>query len=297
MFEVSSSRNRRTIRPRQAAGTALLASLALAGCSRTPIDAGVDLYHDLEGGAIAEQRPPPPGLDAPYPNLGSIPARPTAPDVAAQQRIADQLATQRDAATLAAANSPLTVLPATPAPPKPATAPDPNANRVVVDAAATPPAQAAVVAPAIGLAAVPAVPNAVVSGPVPTLAAAPPPPPPAAGFGLVQPVLTPSPVRAPVLPTAPEGTVAIAFTPGSATLPPSAPLILRRFALAHRGVPVTILGRGEAVLAGADAQGRALDLALRRAQAIATALADAGVSAANLRLRAQAAGQGGSASL
>ena len=91
--------------------------------------------------------------------------------------------------------------------------------------------------------------------------------------------------------------VQVSFTPGSAELPPSAPLNLRRFALAHKGVPVTITAHGEAVLPGADSQSRALDLALRRAQAIAASLATAGIPAANLHLHAEAAGQGGSASL
>ena len=59
-------------------------------------------------------------------------------------------------------------------------------------------------------------------------------------------------------------------------LPPSATLNLRRFALAHKGVPVTVTGHGEAVLPGADSQSRALDLALRRAQAIAASLGDVG---------------------
>ena len=272
----------------------------LPGCSgRTPIDAGVDLYHGLEGGAIAQQRPPPPGADAPYPDLATVPKRPGAPDVAAQQRIADQLAGQRDAATNAAASSPLTPLPPAPATPKPPATPDPNANRVVVDAAAPPPAPPAPASPAAaeGIDSVPAVPASVTSGPLPTLAAA--PPAPAVGLGVV---LQPPVPAAPAVPLQAASTVAatsvsITFTPGSATLPPSAPLNLRRFALAHKGVTVTVVGRGEAVLPTLDSQARALDLGLRRAQAIAAALSSAGVAAANLHLQAQAAGRGGTASL
>ena len=301
MLEVYWSRNRRAVRLRQAvAGVACAAVAAgLGGCAgRSPIDAGADLFHGLEGGAIAEQRPPPPGADAPYPSIGTIPQRPGAPDVLAQQRIADQLATQRDAATTAANNSPLTALPPTPAPPKPAVL-DPNANRVVVDAAASPtppPGQPPVVPAAAGIDSVPAVPAAVASGPLPSFAAG--PPTPAVGLGVV--LGPPAPTAAAPVPPpqpAPGGAVTIVFTPGSATLPPSAPLNLRRFALAHRGAAVTITGKGEAVLPNPDAQARALDLGLRRAQAIAAALASAGVAAANLHLRAQAAGQGGTASL
>ena len=256
------------------------------------------MFHGLEGGAIAEQRPPPPGADAPYPNLASIPARPPAPDVARQQRIADRLAGQRDAATTDAAINPLTVRPTPPAVPKPAAAPDPNANRVVVDAAAAPPPPTAPARPASAIDAVPAVPEAVASGPLPSLAPSPPAPP--VGLAVPTPLASVSArVALPptVAPAAAADTVSVAFTPGSATLPPSAPLNLRRFAQAHKGVAVTILGRGDAVLPGADSQARGLDLGLRRAQAIAASLATAGVAASNLHLRAQATGQGGTASL
>ena len=288
--------------------------MALAGCngSHQVLGPGEDLFHGLQGGVIAEQRPPPPGADAPYPNIGSVPARPAAPDVAGQQRIADQLAAQRDEAEASAAASPLTSLPGPSSAPKPPTAPatpDPNANRVLVDAAATPPAppakppapasnaaaQPAGPVPDIG--AVPAVPADVTSGPIPSLAPNPPPLPSSVGLDIP---VSPPPSPAFTLqaaPKAPPNTVLIAFTPGSATLPPSATLNLRRFALAHRGAALTVTGHGADVLPGPDPQARALDLALRRAQAIAASLATAGVQAASLHLRADAAGQGGSASL
>ncbi len=315
MFAVSSPYGRRAARLRQAtsrlAGSALLAGLVGCGSNGPlgrPLGSAVDFYHGLEGGAIAGQRPPPPGADDPYPNLGAIPARPPAPDITAQQRIADRLAAQRDAAEADASKSPLAAAPSRPppAPPKPSAAPDPNANRVVVDAAAAPPVPQAPAPPAASpgpeLSAVPAVPAAIVSGPVPSLAAAPPALPP--GLGVSAPPVVqaaaasaPAPANAPDPPKPPANTVLIAFTPGSASLPPSAPLNLRRFALAHKGVPVTVTGHGEAVLPGADPQSRALDLALRRAQAIAASLAQAGIPASNLRMRAEAAGQGGSATL
>lgn len=345
MLEVSSIHGRRPARLLQAAALAALAGLA--GCKGGgPVGAGVDLFHDLQGGAIAQQRPPPPGVNDPFPNLGSIPARPPAPDILAQQRIADQLAAQRDQAEQSAAANPLTPRAPPPAVPKPA-APDPNANRVVVDAAPTPaaakaaaPASAPAPKPASdvpGLAAVPAIAAPVVSGPLPTLAEAPPAAPvglgaiptfpgapradtpktaavaaasaaavpapvPAKSFldTALSETVVPKPVgdtiyKPPVIPIA--GSVAVAFTPGSAVLPPSAPLDLRRFALAHRGVPVTVTAHGDAVLPGAESQGRALDLALRRAQAIAAALGTAGIPAANLRLHAEAAGHGGTVTL
>ena len=334
---------------RQAAGLAALLA-GLAGCQgRGTIGAGEDFFHGLQGGAITQQRPPPPGVNDPFPNLGSIPARPPAPDIIAEQRIADQLAAQRDQAEAAAAANPLTPRAAPPALPKPA-APDPNANRVTVDAAPTPATASAAVkaavpaaAPAAAiptLGAVPAVPAALVAGPLPSLAAAPPPAPanvglavpasaPAAPAPIVvdatgSPALPAAPAPAPAAPSKPlldtllsqtavprpvgdtlyaappvppSGAVTVTFTPGSAVLPPSANLTLRRFALTHKGVAVTVTGRGEAVLPGADSQARALDLALRRAQAIAASLTADGVPPVNLRLHAEAAGQGGSVSL
>ncbi len=48
-----------------------LAAGTLAGCS-VPIG----LYHDVEGGAIAKSRQPPPGDNLPYPNLASVPQVP-----------------------------------------------------------------------------------------------------------------------------------------------------------------------------------------------------------------------------
>ena len=285
---------------------------SLAGCGQDPLGPAVDLYHNLQGGEIAQQRPPPPGAHDPYPNLGTIPARPAAPDILTEQHRDDQLAAERDAATRAAAGSPLVVRPAVPVskpgaskpgaskpgattPPQPP-APDPNANQVVVDAAPAPkPPPPAVLADPID--SVPAVPGAISSGPLPNFASAPPPPP--AGLGLSVPGLpaaTPN-VVPPAPPPAPANTVAVAFTPGSATLPPSAALNLRRFALAHKGVPLTVTGRGEAASRAPEAQAAALQLGLHRAQAMAASLAEAGVPAANLRLQADAAGTGGVATL
>lgn len=363
MLEVSYIQGKPAQCLRQAAGTVLALACAawLGGCQgKSVVGSGEDLFHGLEGGVIAQQRPPPPGVNDPYPNLGSIPKRPPAPDIIAEQKLADQLAAQRDQAELAAAANPLTIVPPTapPAPKKLAAPPDPNANRVVVDAAPAPPppppsapkattpapTQAAAASPESGvlsLASVPAVTSAVVSGPLPPFATE----PPAGPTGMNLPVTTvsppaPAPVQtaaaAPTTSLAPPAavpqatsekslfdtlfskdavpgpkandivkidppsagnTVAVDFTPGSATLPPSATLNLRRFALAHRGAGVTITGHGEAVLNSVDSQSRALDLALRRAQAIAGSLATAGVSAANLHVHAEATGNGGSASL
>ena len=89
----------------------------------------------------------------------------------------------------------------------------------------------------IGIDSVPALPASVAAGPLPNLAAA--PPPPAAGLGVLVPPAPPSVAApaeaAPVAAAANPNLVRIVFTPGSTTLPPSATLNLRRFALAHKG--------------------------------------------------------------
>jgi hypothetical protein len=54
---------------RFAASWLILAATSLGGCSQS-----VGLYHDVEGGAIAQNRQPPPGANLPYPNLADVPA-------------------------------------------------------------------------------------------------------------------------------------------------------------------------------------------------------------------------------
>jgi len=60
-------------------------AFGLAGCS-VPID----LYHGVEGGAISQARQPPPGADAPYPNLADVPAAPAATPPGTQALITQQ---------------------------------------------------------------------------------------------------------------------------------------------------------------------------------------------------------------
>ncbi|WP_298284564.1 OmpA family protein [Acidocella sp.] len=60
----------------------------LCGCS-----AGVDTYHQIEGGAIAQNRQPPPGYNLPYPNLADIPPPLPAAKPGAQAAIAAQAQT------------------------------------------------------------------------------------------------------------------------------------------------------------------------------------------------------------
>ena len=83
--------------------------LTLGGCS-SPIWSSinpVNWWHSQEGGAIAQQRPPPPGADQPYPNLASVPPKPAEPDRAALQNITDALIADRANAQHTAAAAPL----------------------------------------------------------------------------------------------------------------------------------------------------------------------------------------------
>jgi len=120
--------------------------VVLAGCAGP-----VGLYHDVEGGAIAQARQAPPGADLPYPNLAAVPAAPVALSAAQQAAVAQRLnpAAPASAATVAnqAAIDGLT-LPAGPPPPPdvpglnipsvPAPAPAPMAAPVAAAAPATP---------------------------------------------------------------------------------------------------------------------------------------------------------------
>jgi len=70
--------------------------LLLGACSSVPKEINpVAWWHSLEGGPVAEQRPPPPGADDPFPNLGTIPPRPAPSDPKLRQQIANALIADR----------------------------------------------------------------------------------------------------------------------------------------------------------------------------------------------------------
>ncbi len=120
-------------------GAALMGWLAfgLAACSGP-----VALYHSAEGGAIAQDRQPPPGLDQPYPNLASVPAAPVDVPAAAQAAIAARLNNTSPSVSPASAQALAgLVLPTAPPPPVPGLTPPPQ---VVAALAPPPPAPAAV---------------------------------------------------------------------------------------------------------------------------------------------------------
>jgi outer membrane protein OmpA-like peptidoglycan-associated protein len=285
-----------------------------ANDSKLTLDTPIGWWHDLQGGKIAEVRPPPPGVTDPYPNLGQVPARPVLTDAATRRALAARLASERDRTQREAIQDPL-VLPAASVAParRAATAsslpaappPDPNASVAVLEAATAP-------APTPALAAAPAIPEAAAampapsapqtakppapqaaqpaaeSGPLPSLPAAEPPLPRLGGL--------PASVNEPAVPRVAPG-VSVAFRPGSATLPAAADASLRELAGRRAGATIAVTAGGNAAGASAEAQARALPLALRRTRAMQDVLTAAGVPAAALRVDAAAMGRGGAAHL
>ncbi len=77
---------------------ALVLLLALAGCGSVTRDVDPGAWWRNLSGAHLEGRQPPPGLDEPYPNLASVPPRPTPPDPATRASVTQGLAGDRAAA-------------------------------------------------------------------------------------------------------------------------------------------------------------------------------------------------------
>jgi len=305
---------------------AVAALLALGGCGgRVSFETPFTVGHDREGGPIADQRPPPPGVDDPFPNLGSIPKRPSPTDPTTRQNIADALSADRTLAEREASLVP--IAPPAPAsvaksaPPAPAagtnappaTSPDQGGGiSASLDAAsappppraASPPPAAATPDPFAGMAPPPAPSGTAAAqaapvqpGPLPALPDKPPAAPVLPGVAIPTmpppaPAITgPAPV-APPLPANGPDVLALNFAPQSAILPESALAPLHAFAGRRGKRSIVITGRGEAASSNADVQAAALALGVERAQAIAAALTAAGTSPGAIRLATDAAGRG-----
>ncbi len=259
----------------------------LAGCGGAS-DGPVQWWHQLEGGRIAQDRPPPPNADAPYPNLASVPARPAVTPSDVRNRIADGLVADRANAAYGGSVLGLQM-------PRPAARPQPAADTSrATMAAATPPRGA----PRGAVSSAP-LPPVSIDGNVAPLAmpAIPPGPPKLPGvaqntFAVVAPIAPPAPVAPVVAPKAGDP-VALAFAPGSAVLPTDAAKALRALAAGRGTRTIRVTGFGDAGAVDADTQQAALTLALARARAIATALAQAGVPDAAVQVQAEAVGAGG----
>src|SRR3954464_15958981 len=94
---------------------AALGCILLAGCqtvgeaydSKLTLEGPAAWWHQLQGGEIAAERPPPPGVTDPYPNLGEIPHRPTPTDPATRRAMMAQLAGMRDRTRQESAQEPI----------------------------------------------------------------------------------------------------------------------------------------------------------------------------------------------
>src|SRR5271166_6152762 len=82
--------------------------MSLAACSSVPDSVNpVAWVHHLEGGAIEQPRPPPPGATQPYPNLASVPDKPVATDPKLRAQIASALIADRTNAQYVASQQPI----------------------------------------------------------------------------------------------------------------------------------------------------------------------------------------------
>ncbi len=287
-----------------AAGVALLLT---GGCGGGDSDAGpVEWWHQLEGGPIADARPPPPNADQPYPDLGHIPGKPPITDPRTRLQIANALVADRANAQYAAANAPLpppVPRPALPKPPPPAPGSDTASSASMPAASAAPPPRPAPTGAVeqAELAPPPAPDAAAASAELPIMPAAPPPPPTLPGVlqttAPTPPQPKPPPAPPPVRPLVAGAPAPVGFAPGSAVLPTSSFAALKSLAQQRGGGSIAIVGFGEASGSDPAAQQAAIPLALARARAIATYLESAGVPAGALRIDAEAAGEGGVARL
>lgn len=264
----------------------------------------LDWWHELQGGRIAEGRPPPPGATDPYPNLAEVPARPTPTDPAVRRALTAQLAGERDRTERQAAQDPITpagagapaAAPGRPgkaaAGPASATAAASDAPMATLDAATAAPAAPSPAAAAKskrvpGETASGAAGGPAPSGPLPELPTGAPAIPQLPGL--------PATTFAPATPRPAPQTV-VAFAQGSAALPDSADPVLRALAArrAGGGIAVSAGGDGEGAL---GRQGAALPLGLARARAIQDALVAAGVPMAAIHTEASGLGRTGSVRL
>ncbi len=282
--------------------------LLLSGCGgASPLDTPIAWWHDLQGGAIAEERPPPPGVGLPYPKLVTVPAKPTLPTQAYRDALEEQLLAQRDRTERVAAHAPVeppqlgppspSALP--PAPAAPATAPAPGdqpaapavqASLPMADAPPPPgnrtpaPAGPPADAPVFLVGTLPQDPQ---DASIPQV-----PPPPATFEGVpAEPLPAPTPPTPPHLPAAQRGTD-ILFLPGEAILRQSQMETLRQIVAARKQRRLEITGLGEAVSDSADGQAAAIDLALKRAQAVADGFLALHVPKDAILLAAYAFGRG-----
>jgi outer membrane protein OmpA-like peptidoglycan-associated protein len=272
-----------------------IALLVLAGCQNSPAHLPVDWWHDLQGGEIAADRPPPPGADQPYPTMGPIPPKPDLPPSGTRSALLDQLAMERDQAQRLAARNPIAVVPPppppAPAPEKPASPDDQTANASLPAAEAPPPPRPKPApAPAMPTGPVEIAGSGADETGLPPIPSAPPAPATFEGIP-AEPAPTPKPPAPSRLPQTMRG-ASVLFASGQAVLALSQMPTLKDVAAHRKTHAIEITGYGEAASDTPAAQEAAIDLGLARAQAIAAALvAKQHVPSEALRLSAAAFGR------
>ncbi|GAJ30273.1 hypothetical protein Amme_116_004 [Acidomonas methanolica NBRC 104435] len=281
-------------------GLGLAAMLAVApglvGCAQgDAVQSVTGWWHQYEGGAIAQQRPPPPGAHQPYPHVGLTPTEaPEMPSASARTALTDQLKAERNfGRRLAAADGPLPV-----APPKPAAPPGQNAaasgSSMTVAAAGGGPAPAQDwTMPAVTKFA----PPPMRPGELPQIGPTPPPVPAFPGFDIPETAVG-TPRSSPAYALADPHGVLIRFAQSSDQMLAGQEKSIGDALTGWKaGLPVYVTGFGDATSLAPDDQAASLRLALARAKNLAETVMLRHVRAADVHLAAAANGHFGRVSL
>lgn len=324
-----------THRPTRFAQAASMAALlacggAITGCEhRDAVDTTLEWMRGMRGGAIAEQRPPPPGRYDPYPIVGLTPTDvPELPSPQARALLSEQLTRERNLTyrTVAANGS---IIPDIPPPPGPdglgtksaqPTLPA-GVNGAIMDAADTPQKTASTpqrprhaslpaapdmpglptaspttTAPAEAEVAMPevhekaAIPD-LRPDQIPQIPQSPPTAPSFPGFDVPTDAHIPDAIRPNYDLTDIKGT-AFHFIPQSDQLSAGQDAALDKIVQKRPNGPLSIRGFGDAASMSAQDQSDAVRLGLLRAQRLAEALASRGVPASAITVRGDAFGTG-----
>ncbi|WP_338332283.1 hypothetical protein [Acetobacter sp. LMG 32666] len=307
---------------------ALLASgSAITGCRhQDAIDTTLDWTRSLRGGAIAEQRPPPPGRYDPFPKVGLTPTEvPEVPSSQARELLSEQLTRDRNLTyrTVAANGS---MIPDIPPPPnaggkaggkKAQTTLPEGVSGAIMDAADTSPQQSAraplrhavstvSTLPTETKATAPAPEEAEVAMPevhkkadipelrpdqIPQIPQSPPTAPSFPGFDVPSDAHLPDAVRPNYDLTDIKGT-AFHFVPQSDQLSSGQEPELDKIVQKWSHGPLIIRGFGDAASMSAQDQSDAVRLGLLRAQRLATELGQRGIPASAITVRGDAFGTG-----
>jgi outer membrane protein OmpA-like peptidoglycan-associated protein len=275
----------------------LALAVALAGCAQNPVLTPVAWWHDLQGGAIAADRPPPPGADLPYPHIYSIPPKPVLPSASFRDTVQTKLAQERDDTERQATRNPIVVVavPAPPPPPPPPPGTEGTTANATLPAAEPPPPPRATAPVAASDGGPPAGAPLTVAGMtadesnLPNVPDAPPSPATFEGIPA-----QPAPTPPPPLPAhvSGGGGAAILFRTTDAVLDGTQILTIKDIAARRGKGSITVEGHGDAQSDSPAVQEAALDLALKRAQAVAVALEAQHVPASAIHLSATAFGRG-----